>query len=261
MYLTTTGTTETRPDARPRVALITGGTSGIGRATAELLLDRGHHVALTGHDPETVARARDDLPGALVISADARSVKETERAVSQVRSALGLIDTLFLNAGVNVTRELSQWDEATFDDVFATNTRGQFFTLVHALPHLADGASVVVNVGIGASRGAPGMSVGAGSRGALLAMLPSLAIELAPRGIRVNAVSPGAVETPIWRKAGLSPAAVEATLEHLARSTPLGRAGRPSDIASTVAFLASAEASYITGREVVVAGGLGLGLT
>jgi NAD(P)-dependent dehydrogenase (short-subunit alcohol dehydrogenase family) len=241
-------------------ALITGGTSGIGKATAEILHSRGYRVAVTGQRPESVARAREELPeDVLVLRADARSLADIDRVMSEVRERFGTLTTLFLNAGINRTVALDAWDEATFDDVFAVNTRGNFFTLVKALPLLSDGASITVTVGIGATRSLAGNSVIAGSRGALLAMIPTLALELAPRRIRVNAVSPGYADTPMTRAAlGNGSDEVAAMLAAMAAKNPFGRLGRPEDIAETVAFLASDGAAYITGQEIVVSGGGGL---
>lgn len=147
-------------------------------------------------------------------------------------------------------------DETTYDEVFAINTKGQFFTLQKTLPLLADGASIVFTVGVGVTRGRPGGSVTAGSRGALLAMVPSLAAELAPRRIRVNAVSPGAIETPIWSKSGASPEMLAATMESVSARIPFGRFGTAREVAEVVAFLASDAASYVTGQDIVVGGGI-----
>jgi NAD(P)-dependent dehydrogenase (short-subunit alcohol dehydrogenase family) len=146
-----------------RAALITGGTSGIGKATAEVLHSRGYRVAVTGQRLESVARAREELPeDVLVLRADARSLADTDRVVSEVRERFGTLTTLFLNAGVSRPVALDACDEAAFDDVFAVNTKGQFFTLVKTLPLLSDGASIIVTVGIGATRSLTGNSLTAG---------------------------------------------------------------------------------------------------
>jgi NAD(P)-dependent dehydrogenase (short-subunit alcohol dehydrogenase family) len=241
-------------------ALITGGTSGIGKATAEVLHSRGYRVAVTGQRPESVARAREELPeDVLVLRADARSLADTDRVVSEVRERFGTLTTLFLNAGVSRPVALDACDEAAFDDVFTVNTKGQFFTLVKTLPLLSDGASIIFTVGIGATRSLTGNSLTAGSRGALLTMIPTLALELAPRRIRVNAVSPGFTDTPMMRTTpGMGSDEVAAMLAAMAAKNPFGRVGRPEDIAETVAFLASDGAAYITGQEIVVSGGAGL---
>jgi NAD(P)-dependent dehydrogenase (short-subunit alcohol dehydrogenase family) len=142
--------------------------------------------------------------------------------------------------------------------VFQVNAKGQFFTLQKTYPLLADGASVVFTVGVGVTRGLAGGSVTAGSRGALLAMVPSLAVELAPRGIRVNAVSPGAIDTPIWTKSGMPPEMLAEITEAAAARIPFGRFGTAREVAETVTFLLSDAAGYVTGQNIVVGGGSGL---
>ena len=240
-------------------ALITGGTSGIGRATATLLHDRGYQVVVTGQNPDTIAEAQKELPDdVVVLQADTRILADTDRVMEEVRTRFGALTTLFLNAGVTRPLTVDTVDEAAFDDLFAINTKGQFFTLQKALPLLTDGASIVFTVGIGATRGIPGGSVAAASRGALLAMVPSLALELAPRQIRVNAVSPGPIDTPIWSKYGMPADNTAAMLDAVAAQNPFGRLGTPREIAETVAFLASDGAAYITGQNIVVAGGGGV---
>ena len=239
-------------------ALITGGTSGIGKAAAVLLWERGYRVMVTGQNPDTIAAAEKELPeDVVVVRADARSLADSDRVADEVRDRFGSLDVLFLNAGITRPRPVEAFDEATFDDMVAVNFKGQFFTLQKVLPLIDDGGSVIFTVGIGATRGMPGGSVSAATRGALLSMLPSLALELAPRRIRVNAVSPGAIDTGIWAKT-LPPGTVEETLSDTAARVPLGRLGTSREIAEVVAFLASDAAAYITGENIVVGGGSGL---
>ena len=237
-----------------RTALITGGTSGIGRATASLLHRTGYRVAVTGSTPESVAQARADLPAdVLVLRADARSRDDTDRVIAAVGERFGRLDVLFLNAGLVRGLPIEAYDEATVDDLFAVNFKGQFFTLQKALPLLDDGGSIVLTVGIGVTRGVGAGSAAAASKGALLGLVPSLALELAPRRIRVNAVSPGAIATGIWARLGL-----EAATDAVAAQVPFGRLGTPDEIAEVVAFLASPGAAYLTGENIVVGGGSGL---
>ena len=233
-------------------ALITGGTSGIGKATADLLHQRGYQVIATGQNPDTIAAAKRDLPhDILVLRADARSLTETDDVVEAIRHRFGTLDVVFLNAGINHPQPVDSVDEATFDELVNVNLKGQFFTLQKALPLLLDGGSIVFTVGVGVTRGVPGGTVTAATRGALLSLMPSLALELAPRQIRVNAVSPGAVETPMWDKLGVPPQAREA----MGATIPFRRFGTTDEIAEAVAFLASDAAKYITGQNIIVAGG------
>ncbi|MFK4246106.1 SDR family oxidoreductase [Micromonospora chokoriensis] len=237
-------------------ALITGGTTGIGRATAELLHARGYQVAVTGQNPESLARARRELPGdVLVVRADARVLADTDALMTTVSDRLGHLDLLFLNAGIFRPAPVAGVTEESFDEQVDVNFKGQYFTLQKALPLMNDGGSIVLTVGIAAHRGSPGATVGAATRGALLAMLPSLALELAPRRIRVNAVSPGATETPLLDKLGVPQSGRDAMRANI----PFERFGSSQEVAEVVAFLASAAAGYVTGQDIVVAGGHGLG--
>jgi NAD(P)-dependent dehydrogenase (short-subunit alcohol dehydrogenase family) len=225
-------------------ALITGGTSGIGKATAELLHSRGYLVMVTG-----LSNIDDvGLPGDVIaVQADAGSLTDIDQAVDQAREHLGSLDLLYLNAGISRPGPIESTDEAAFDALFDINVKGNFFTLQKALPLLNEGASVVFTIGAGEGLGAAMTA----SKGALLPLVRSLALELAPRRIRVNAVSPGVIDTPVYSKLGISPD----TLATWGEGVPLGRVGAPADIAEAVAFLASDSASYITGDNLVVSGG------
>jgi NAD(P)-dependent dehydrogenase (short-subunit alcohol dehydrogenase family) len=177
-----------------------------------------------------------------------------------VRDRFGSLDLLFLNAGIVRAAPVEAVDEATYDDVFVVNTKSAFFTLQKVLPLLVEGASVVFTVGIAVTHGGAGGSITAASRGAPLAMMPSLAIELAPRRIRVNTVSPGAVDTPLWGKLGMPPEMVQSAVEATRAKFPLERFGTAVEVAEVVAFLASDAARYVTGQDIVVGGGIGVGL-
>jgi NAD(P)-dependent dehydrogenase (short-subunit alcohol dehydrogenase family) len=236
-------------------ALITGGTSGIGKATATLLHSLGYQVAVSGRNPETIEQARRDLPDdVLVVRADSASLTDTARLITMVEQSFGSLDLLFLNAGVFSPSAVDDVTEESFDAHVDVNFKGQYFTLQKALPILNFGGAIVLTVGIAATRGTPGATLGAATRGALLAMLPSLALELAPRRIRVNAVSPGATETPLLDKLGIPAEARKA----MQAGIPFQRFGTSVEVAKVVAFLASDDASYVTGQEIVVAGGYGL---
>ncbi|MFF4017400.1 SDR family oxidoreductase [Streptomyces sp. NPDC001843] len=228
-------------------ALITGGTSGIGKATAELLHSRGYRVMVTGVGNVAGAGLPEDV---LVVRADARSLPDLDHAMDQARRHFGSLDVLFLNAGVSRPGPIESTDEDTFDDLFDINVKGTFFTLQKALPLLNEGASVVITVGAGEGLGAAVTA----AKGALMPLMRSLALELAPRGIRVNAVSPGLVDTPVYSRMGVS----REMIDSWGKDVPLGRVGAPADIAEAVAFLASASASYITGDNLIVSGGIGV---
>ncbi|THA22954.1 SDR family oxidoreductase [Streptomyces sp. A1277] len=231
-----------------KTALITGGTSGIGKATAELLHSRGYRVMVTGlGDLDNAALPAD----VTAVEANIGSLTDIDQALDQAREHLGSLDLLYLNAGLpRPGLSIESTDEATFDALFDINVKGNFFTLQKALPLLNEGASVVFTVGAAEGLGAAMTA----AKGALLPLVCSLAIELAPRRIRVNAVSPGVVDTPAYGKMGISPD----TIASWGEGVPLGRVGAPADIAEAVAFLASDAAGYITGDNLLVSGGIGV---
>lgn len=244
-------------DLTGKVALVTGGTTGIGRASAELFLAAGAHVALTGQNEETLATARRELPPeVLVLRADARSVADAAHAVAQVEARWGKLDVLFLNAGIAKLAPFEAVDEAFYDEHMNVNVKGVVFTLKHALRILSPGASVIVTTSLAGQRGASHMSVYAATKGAVAALVRTLALELAPRKIRVNSLSPGTVHTRIQPKFGL-PVEVQASLEReFAKKIPLGRFGEAAEVAAAALFLASPAASFVTGIELEVDGGL-----
>jgi NAD(P)-dependent dehydrogenase (short-subunit alcohol dehydrogenase family) len=227
--------------------LITGGTSGIGKATAELLHSRGYRVMVTGVHHVADAGLPEEVA---VVRADARSLPDIDHAIDQAREQFGSLDLLFLNAGISRPGPIESTDEDAFDALFDINVKGNFFTLQKALPLLREGASIVLTVGAAEGVGAAMTA----AKGALVPLTRSLAIELAPRRIRVNSVSPGLISTPVYSRMGVS----QETIDSWARDVPLGRAGAPTDIAEAVAFLASDAAGYITGTDLIVSGGMGV---
>lgn len=238
-------------------ALITGGTTGIGLATARTLHGKGFAVLVTGTNPETLAAAQRNLPGEVVVlKADARSLSDTARVADELKQRFGRIDFAFLNAGIGRMLPLEVVDEAVFDEHFDINVKGRFFAVQTILPLLAEGGSVVFTSAVGAHRGFPGWSVPSATYGAISALVPALAAELGPRGIRVNAIRPGPIDTPALGKLGLPAEAIAAFREGIPQRLPLGRFGTAEEVAEVVAFLASPAARYITGTTIDVDGGM-----
>src|SRR3954468_41988 len=234
-------------------ALITGGTSGIGLEAARQFLAEGARVAVTGASPAGIEAARAELgDGVTVIRADAGDVAGQRSIAEAVDRAFGGLDVLFVNAGVGDFRPLERWDEAGFDRSVAVNLKGPFFLVGAPLPILAHPASVVLNTSINARIGMPASSVYAATKAGLVSLARTLSGELIGRGIRVNAVSPGPVATPLHRKIGMT----EADIAGLVGRIPLGRRGEPAEIAAAVVFLASDEGAFTVGSELVIDGGM-----
>lgn len=238
---------------RGKRALITGGTSGIGLETARQFLAEGARVAITGTTQRTLDAARAELGGDLLaIRADAGDVDGQKEVAEAVRKAFGGLDVLFVNAGVGEFRPLGQWDEAAFDRSMDINLKGPFFLIQALLPILANPASIVLNTSINAHIGMPTSSVYAASKAALISLVRTLSGELIGRGIRVNAVSPGPIATPLHGKLGMG----EAEIKALVAQIPLGRRGNPNEIAQAVVFLASEEGAFAVGSEFIIDGGM-----
>lgn len=238
-------------------ALVTGGTSGIGLATARAFRDAGARVIVTGSNPETLQRAHEALGDRVVaIRSDARSVADAKQLAAEIERRFGGLDIAFLNAGVAKFVPLAGSDEALFDEMFDINVKGVVFTANALLPLLKPGASLLVNTSVVAHKGVATASVYSATKGALSAFVRSLAVELAEKKVRVNAISPGPIETPIYGKLGLPTEAVKAFGDALTAKVPLHRFGTAEEIANAALFLASPDASYITGAELAVDGGL-----
>ena len=246
------------PRLKDKRALITGGTSGIGLETARLFLTEGARVAITGKNPATLDAARRELGAdVLVIPSDASVAAEQKAVAEAVRGAFGGLDVLFLNAGIAELRPVEQWDESGFDRSFATNVKGPFFLIQALLPILANPASVVINASVNAHIGMPNTSVYGATKAAILSLTRTLSGELVGRGIRVNAVSPGPISTPLYSKLGLSEADLKKVAASVQSMVPLGRFGDPKDIANAVLFLASDESAFAVGSELMLDGGMG----
>lgn len=236
-----------------RRTLITGGTSGIGLETARQFLAEGARVIITGTRFDSLAAAAADLgPGAIPVKADAGNLSDITAIVTAVRDHFGGLDAMFVNAGIGDFRPLEQWDEAGFDRSFAINLKGPFFLIQALLPLLANPASIILNGSINARIGMPASSVYAATKAGLVSLARTLSGELIGRGVRVNAISPGPVATPLHEKLGL----VGDALDDLVARIPLGRRGTPAEIARLVVLLASDAGAFAVGSDFVLDGGM-----
>ena len=239
-----------------KTALITGGNSGIGLATARLFIAEGARVAITGRNQATLEAAAKELgPNALAIVADANDVAATEAAVKQAAEKFGKLDIVFANAGIPGNTPVGKTTLEAFEQVIRTNLTSVFFTVQAALPYLNDNASIVLNGSVISVLGNPGYSAYAATKAGVTAMARVMVSELSPRGIRINVVAPGAARTPIWNGAAPTADAFAALEKRIAGITPLGRIAEPDHIAKTVLFLASDDAAHVQGQEIFVDGG------
>jgi NAD(P)-dependent dehydrogenase (short-subunit alcohol dehydrogenase family) len=240
-------------------ALITGGTTGIGLETARQFLKEGARVAITGRNPATLETARQELGAEVsVIPSDAGDVAAQKAVAEAIRQWFGALDILFINAGVADLRPVEKWDEAGFDRSLATILKGPYFLIQALLPIFAKPASIVFNASVNAHIGMPNTSVYGAAKAALLSLTRTLSGELIARGIRVNAVSPGPISTPLYGKLGFSETDLKAMAASLTSQVPAGRFGNALEIASAVVFLASDEAAFTVGSELLIDGGLSL---
>nr|WP_218626120.1 SDR family oxidoreductase [Bradyrhizobium sp. dw_78] len=239
-----------------KTALITGGNSGIGLATARLFVKEGAKVTITGRNRATLEETAKELgPNALAVVADATDVAATEAAIKQAAEKFGKLDVVFANAGIPGNTPLGSTTLAAFESVIRTNITSVFFTVQSAVPYLNDGASIILNGSVISVLGNPGYSAYAASKAGVRAMARVMASELSPRRIRVNVVAPGAARTPIWNGAAPTPEAYAALDKRISRAIPLGRLGEADEVAKTVLFLASDDASNIQSAEIFVDGG------
>jgi NAD(P)-dependent dehydrogenase (short-subunit alcohol dehydrogenase family) len=242
----------TNNDFDDRVALITGGTSGMGLATARRLLDGGARVIVTGRDKArleaVVAELGDRATG---VAGDATNLDDLDTLFSTIRERFGRLDIVFANSGIGAFQPVGAVTEDEFYRVLDSNFKAAFFTIQRALPLLADSGNIVINASFAHHLGSPGAALYSASKAAVGNLARTLAAELAPRGIRVNAISPGYIDTPAFR-AETSPEIRAAA----GTSVALGRVGTAEEVAAAVAFLASDDARYVNGHELLVDGGL-----
>jgi NAD(P)-dependent dehydrogenase (short-subunit alcohol dehydrogenase family) len=240
-----------------KVAVVTGGNSGIGFASAKELKNKGATVVITGRDAGRVRDAAKELE-VLGIVADVKSMSAIEDLVNQVKSEVGYVDILFVNAGIFQPAPVGQITEEMFDHQMGINFKGAVFTTEKFLPILNDGASIINLSSVNAYTGMPNTAVYAASKAALNAYTRTAATELAPRKIRINSVNPGPVSTSIFSKTGMSEEQLNGFAQAMQNRVPLKRFGQPEDIAKLVAFLASDDASFITGSEYNIDGGINI---
>lgn len=239
-----------------KVAIITGATSGIGLETAKLFLKEGAKVVLTGRNEEKLEAVKSDLSGEyLLVKSEASSVADSKALIAKTVDTFGKIDVLFLNAGVLRLETIDQLTEELFDEVHNVNVRGPLFTVKEANEYLNDGASIIFNTSVVNTKGFPAMTAYASSKAALRSITRTLAAEYGARGIRVNSLSPGPIETPIYGKHNMPQEQMNEMASSFPSMVTLGRFGESREIATVALFLASNDSSFITGAEIPVDGG------
>lgn len=249
---------KTETKLKDKVALITGGNSGIGLATAKLFKEQGAQVIVTARSQETFEKAKKEIGGHFdVIKADVSQLSEIDSLYTQIKNKYGRLDILFANAGVALFRPTAETDPTFFDNQFDTNVRGLYFTVQKALPLFAKGSTVVLNSSVVNYKGMPGASVYAATKAAVRSFARSWTAEIPVEHVRFNVLSPGPIETPIYGKMGMPADAVKAFGEQMKQSVPAHRFGSSEEMAKVALFLASDDSSYICGADISADGGFG----
>ncbi len=239
-----------------KTAVITGGNSGIGLSTAKAFVDEGANVVIFGRDQKSLDDAVETLGEAAIgVRGDVTSDTDLDALYAAAKERFGKVDALFANAGIADFAPLADASVDHFDRVFDVNVKGVFKTVQRGIDALSDGASVVLTTSVSNTKGMASMSAYSASKAAVRSFARTFSAELVARGIRVNAISPGPVATPIYTRAGLSEDEIEAMGAGMADQIPLKRFAEPREIASAVLFLASSDSSYVVGTELVVDGG------
>ena len=242
-----------------KTILITGGTTGIGLAAAKLLSAEGAKVIVTGRNPETLAAARQELPaGTVILKSDSGILAEAQALGAEIKKHAAGLDGVFLNAGIGQFGPIEAMTPQNFEAMFNVNVRGPYFQLQGLLPLLANPSAVVLNASVVAELGFPTTTIYAATKAAVVSLGKSLAVELAPRGIRVNTLSPGPITTPIYSKLGFAAEAQKGFEDHMASQSLFKRFGTADEVAKLVRFLLSEDSSYIVGDNITIDGGVRL---
>jgi NAD(P)-dependent dehydrogenase (short-subunit alcohol dehydrogenase family) len=240
-----------------KVAVVTGGNSGIGLATAKLFRAEGAKIAIAGRDQKTLDSAAKEIgDGTLAVRADVARLADIDKLYTAVKEKFGKIDVLFANAGIAKFAPVEQSSEQFFDEQFNVNVKGLYFTIQKALPLLNDGASIILNSSVAGVKGTHTASVYSATKAAVRSFARTLTNELIGRGIRVNVVSPGPITTPIFGRTGLPQEAIDDFSKYVLSTVPMKRFGEADEVGKAVVFLASSDASYISGQELFVDGGM-----
>jgi NAD(P)-dependent dehydrogenase (short-subunit alcohol dehydrogenase family) len=240
-----------------KVVVIIGGNSGIGLASAMAFAQEGARVLITGRDPHTLRVAQEQIGhGAIAVQSDVKDLGAGAALIERVRGTFGRIDVLFVNAGGGAFVPFEQVTEEFWDDLNGVNIKGPYFLIQKALPLMAAGASIVLTSSIGHCKGIPGNSVYAATKAGMRSLARNLGAELVGRGIRVNCVSPGPIDTPLFTRSGIPSEELAGVRETIRGQIPMKRFGTSEECAAAVLFLASSEASFITGVDLLVDGGV-----
>jgi NAD(P)-dependent dehydrogenase (short-subunit alcohol dehydrogenase family) len=241
-----------------KTILITGGTTGIGLATAQLLSAEGARVIVTGRNPDTLAAARKILPGVTVLASDSADAGAAQALGRDVGAHATTLDGVFLNAGIALFAPVENTTLKQFDNMFNVNVRGLYFQLQSLIPLLANPSSVVFTSSVAGSTALSGSSAYSATKAAVISLGRTLAVELAPRGARVNVISPGPIDTPIFNKGGFSEEEKKGFADMITAKTLFKRIGTAGEVARAARFLLSEDSSNITGTELIIDGGLRL---
>lgn len=241
-----------------KIALIAGGSTGIGLATAQRFVKEGAEVIITGRNEKALKLGVGSIgENVTYYVSDISKLDQLDELYASIKAKFGRIDILVANAGIGHVGALGDVSEQQYDEQFDVNTKGIFFAVQKALPLLSDGSSIVLTSSVGALKGGAAYSVYSASKAAVRSFARGWTTDLKDRKIRVNSLSPGPVETPIFEKVGFSQEQIGQVLSHLASQVPMGRVGQPEEIAAAILFLASDESSFITGVDLCVDGGWG----